>query len=201
MFAIFGRKFIDNADAPKNHPGDDSSFMAGLYEKYRSFLFQKAAYYTSNLHAREDIVQSAVLRLMRNQDKLCTLDSPALTAYVTLTVRSAALSYLQAEHRDSLNALPLNESLEEDIIPLDGIGQLTLEEQMLLGNRDDEIRTAIGRLSERDQIALLGKYFLELDNRELAELLDVTPGTLRTVLCRARSRILQELKKEGILHE
>ena len=151
------------------------------------FLFQKAAVYTTNPHAKEDIVQNAVLRLMRNEDTLRTLDSAALTAYLALTVRSAALNYLREERRDSL--------------PIDGSVQLTLEEQMLLGHRDGEIRAAIGHLSDRDRMALMGKYFLDLDNQALAELLEVTPGTLRTVLCRARGRALEELRKEGILHE
>ncbi len=200
MFAIFGKIFSGSSAAPQDQ-SDEASYIAGLYIRYKAFLFQKAALYTDSLQAKEDIVQNTVLRLMRNVDKLRTLDSPALTAYIALTVRSAALNYLREESRDSLNALPLNEELEEECLPLDGSVQLTLEEKMLLGHRDAEVRTAIERLSERDQIALMGKYFLELDSRTLAELLGITPGTLRTLLCRARSRTLEELKKEGILHE
>ena len=192
MFVLFGRKFFDSENAPRCQSCDETSYIGGLYERYKVFLFQKAAVYTTNPHAKEDIVQNAVLRLMRNEDTLRTLDSAALTAYLALTVRSAALNYLREERRDSLNALPLDENLEEDCLPI---------EQMLLGHRDGEIRAAIGHLSDRDRTALMGKYFLDLDNQALAELLEVTPGTLRTVLCRARGRALEELKKEGILHE
>lgn len=201
MFAIFGRAIANRPAAQHDKTAEEPSYIAGLYNRYKAFLFQKAALYTNSPHAREDIVQNAVLRLIRNEDKLRTLDSPALTTYMALTIRSAALNYLREERRDSLDALPLDERLEEECISLDGSIQLTLEEQMLLGHRDGEVRAAIGRLSERDQIALTGKYFLNLDNRTLAELLGVTPGTLRTILCRARGRTLEELKKEGILHE
>lgn len=201
MFAIFGRVLSGRKDPQPGQSGGETSFVASLYDRYKAFLFQKAALYSDNLHEKEDIVQNTVLRLMRNEEKLRTLDSPALTAYLALTIRSAALNYLRDESRDSLDALPLSEELEEQYVPLNGGAQLTLEEQMLLGNRDSEVRAAIGRLSERDQTVLLGKYFLELDRQELAELLGVTPGTLRTVLSRARGRALEELKKEGILHE
>lgn len=199
MFAIFGRKLFDSESAPRRQSGDDVSYIGGLYQRYKAFLFKKASLYTNNPHAKEDIVQSAVLRLMRNEDKLRTMDSAAVTAYLALTVRSAALNYLQSEYRDSLDALPLDERLEEDCLSINGNIQLTLEEQMLLGHRDNEIRAVIGRLSERDRMALMGKYFLGLDSQTLAELLGVTPGTLRTVLCRARGRALEELKREGIL--
>ena len=201
MFAIFGRTFAARPGTPRGQKPENPPYIAVLYSRYKAFLFQKAARYTDNLHAREDIVQNAVLRLIRNEDKLRTLDPPALTTYMALTIRSAALNYLREERRDSLNALPLDEMHEEECIPLDGSIQLTLEEQVLLGNRDKEVRAAVARLPERDQIALTGKYFFDLDNRTLAELLGVTPGTLRTVLCRARGRTLEELKKEGILHE
>lgn len=201
MFAIFGRAFANRPAAQHSKKAEEPSYIAGLYNRYKAFLFQKAARYTNNLHAREDIVQNTVLRLMRNEDRLRTLEPPALTTYMALTVRSAALNYLRDERRESLDALPLDENLEMECTPLDGSAQLTLEEQMLLWHRDNEVRAAIQHLSERDQIALVGKYFLELDNRTLAELLEVTPGALRTLLCRARGRAWEELKREGILHE
>ena len=201
MFAIFGKIFSADTVGSQVQNDGETSYIANLYRHYKAFLFQKAAHYTNNPHEREDIVQNAILRLIRNEDKLRTLDPAALTTYIALTIRSAALNYLRDEHRDSLDALPLNEGLEEECIPLDGRGQLTLEEQMLLGHRDDEVWAAVSCLSERDQTALVGKYFLELNNRELAKLLGITPDTLRTVLCRARNRTLKELKKEGIRHE
>lgn len=71
---------------------------------------------------------------------------------------------------------------------------------MLKGQRDEDLRNAIGRLSERDQLLLTGKYFLELDNRELADILGVKPSGMRVLLFRARNRALKELIKEGILH-
>ena len=201
VFTIFGKAFVGGKAEPHGKEVEEPLYIADLYNRYRAFLFQKAGLYTDNLYAKEDIVQNTVLRLIRNENKLCALDPPALTTYITLTVRSAALNFLRAEDRNRMNALPLEEDDEEDYIPLDGSVPLTLEEQMLLGHRNDEVRAAIGRLSERDQAALLGKYFLEMDSRELSELLDVAPGTLRTLLCRARARVLEELKKEDILHE
>lgn len=202
MFAILARKLFDHTGVPTKHPGGNFPFTEGLYQKYKALLFQKAGQYTNDPYSKEDIVQNAILRLLRREDRLRTLEPAALTAYLALTVRSAALEYLRVEHRDSLDALPLPNEEDEEYIPLySPEAPLTLEEQMLLGHRNEEVRAAIERLSERDRLALLGKYFLELDNQELAELLDVTPGALRTLLCRARGRVLNELREEGILHE
>lgn len=200
MIAMFVRKLTEGMTVSHDDGAEKVPYMVCLYQKYKAFLFKKASFYTNDPHAKEDIVQDAVLRLIRNEGKLRAMDPPALATYIVLTVRSAALNYLRNEHRNSLDALPLSEALEAECVPLDGSVQLTLEEQLLLGHRDSELRAAVGRLSKRDQAALVGKYFLGLDNRALAELLGVNQNTLRTVLCRARSRTLAELKKEGILH-
>jgi len=201
MFAIFGRKLSESVHKPHGLHAKDAAFMASLYQKYRALLFQKAGAYTNDPYAQEDIVQEAVLRLTRNAERLQALEPAALAAYMALTVRSAALNYLRAERRDRLDALPLPEDDEvQQKIVFERGPQPTLEEQMLLGHRDEKVRAAIARLSERDQAALLGKYFLELDSQELMELLGVTAGGLRVVLYRARNRALKELVKEGILH-
>lgn len=197
MFATLARRLFDHTEASSKQLGGGSSFMEGLYQKYKALLFQKAGQYANDPYAREDIVQNTVLRLLRREERLRALEPAALTAYLALTVRSAALEYLRAERRDGLDALPLPDEEDEEYIPLySAETPLTLEEQMLLGHRNEEVRTAIERLSERDRLALMGKYFLELNNQELAELLNVTPGALRTLLCRARGRVLDELRRE-----
>ena len=106
MFVLFGRKFFDSENSPRCQSCDETSYIGGLYERYKVFLFQKAAVYTTNPHAKEDIVQNAVLRLMRNEDTLRTLDSAALTAYLALTVRSAALNYLGQPERAAAGRKP-----------------------------------------------------------------------------------------------
>lgn len=202
MFAILARRLSHRAEASSERPGGDFSFMEELYQKYKALLFQKAGQYTGDPYAQEDIVQNTILRLLHREERLRALEPAALTAYLALTVRSAALEYLRVEHRDSLDALPLPDEEDEEYIPLySSEAPLTLEEQMLLGRQNEEVRAAIERLSERDRLALLGKYFLELDNQDLAKLLDVTPGALRSLLCRARGRMLNELRKEGSPHE
>lgn len=182
-------------------PCNDADFIEALYLKNRAFLFQKAGSYTQNSDAREDIIQETVLRLIRNVDKLRMLSPTALLCYLSLTVRSAALNYFKSETRDSLNALPLSESEETcDVWSERCRVQLSLEEQILIGQRDEEIHAAINRLSDRDQLLLAGKYFLELDNSELADLMGVSRDHLRVLLYRVRERAKKELIKEGVLY-
>lgn len=189
-----------SVDAPDKEEHDDSAYMVSLYLKYKSLLFQKASIYTKDPYAQEDIVQETLLRLMKYVPKLRSLEQAALVAYLTLTVRSTALNYFQTERRDSLNAIPLPDDYDEqERVRIDSPVQLSLEERVLEGCRDQELHKVISRLSERDQLLLTGKYFLELDNYELADILRVKPSVMRVLLFRARNRALKELIKEGIL--
>lgn len=200
MIAASAKNPAETINGPSEKVCDDSDYMVALYQKYKSLLFQKAGTYTKDPYAKEDIVQESLLRLMKYIPKLQTLDAAALTAYLTLTVRSTALNYFQDERRDSLNAVPLPDDYDlQKCVRLDSPVQLSLEEQVLKGQRDEDLHNAIGRLSERDQLLLTGKYFLELDNRELADILGVKPSGMRVLLFRARNRALKELIKEGIL--
>lgn len=201
MIMIFAKNPKLSTAAPGKEEPDDSAFMVSLYLQYKSLLLKKASIYTEDPYAQEDIVQETLLRLMKYIPKLRSLESAALVAYLTLTVRSTALNYLRAERRDSLDAIPFPDDCDaqEDLVRIDSPVQLSLEDQVLEGCRDQELHKIIGRLSERDQLLLTGKYFLELDNFELADILRVNPTTIRVPLFRARNRALKELIKEGIL--
>lgn len=199
MFVVLIRRLFDHENNNSTCSDKDFLLIAELYQRYRAFLFKTASKYTDDPYAKEDIVQNTILRLMRRETCLHTMDPAAVMTYIALTVRSAALDYFRIEHRNSLDALPLPSEDDEGYPLYVGNDQITLEEQMLLEHRNEEVRAAIGRLPERDRVALLGKYFLELNNQELAKLLNVKPGAIRTLLCRARGRILKELEKEGIL--
>lgn len=200
MIALL-RKDPDDAVHPRQEePNNDRAYMTTLYQRYKAFLFRKAGTYTRDPQTLEDIVQDTLLRLIRNTTRLRTLEPAALTAYLALTVRSAALNHMEAERRDSLDALPLDDGEVQTDRLRSSRSQPTLEEQVLLGLRDRELRTVIGRLPERDQALLTGKYFLELSTQELADDLGTTAAGVRVMLSRARKRALNELMREGILH-
>lgn len=205
VLAVLAQILINKSVEANDRPSDDSLFdsiyISRLYQQYKAFLFQKAGMYTTDPSAKEDIVQDTVLRLIGKSRKLRTMDPAALVTYLALSARSAALNYLRAEQRERLDALPLPDDDEESYFPYDVEFQPSAEELVLLNHRKEEVRAALSRLSDRDQIALTGKYYLELDNRELAEILDVTPGALRTLLSRARDRLLKQLGKESFLYE
>jgi RNA polymerase sigma factor (sigma-70 family) len=71
------------------------------------------------------------------------------------------------------------------------------EATVLDSERRRELLTAINELSADDRIAIAGRYFLDLTEAEMATILDVAPGTVKSRLFRARGRLQQRLLEAG----
>ena len=66
--------------------------MLGLYEKYHKLMYSIAGK-TANPADCEDIVQSAMIRLIQNCATLMCLDEPALVKYISITVRTTSIKH------------------------------------------------------------------------------------------------------------
>ena len=161
-------------------------FFREFYEQYKDFLFYIAGNYANSPSQREDLVQDALVRLITNADTLRGLTHGQKAKYIQLTVKAVWLDR-QEPHR------------LEDLLALD--------QAMLEACRGPEAATVAGEavqalregISPRDWMALEGKYLLGYSHRELGELLDVDPHTLRSLVSRARKRakkLLEAMEKE-----
>ena len=73
----------------------------------------------------------------------------------------------------------------------DGAGQRLVDVE-----RDREVRAALARVPQPYRTALHSFYWLELPVAEIAELLGVAPGTVKSYLYRGRARLSRYLKAE-----
>jgi len=75
------------------------------------------------------------------------------------------------------------------------------EASALAGERRELVLTALRRLREEDRLVIAYRYFLELSEAEMAEALDVAPGTVKSRLSRALGRLRElaavELRLDG----
>jgi len=57
-----------------------------------------------------------------------------------------------------------------------------------------ELMGALGVLSARQRTAVVLRYFVQLDDKQIAECLDCAPSTVRTLLSRAMTKLRRELR-------
>lgn len=174
-------------------PPDDQEFLIKLYQDYHLLMFSTAGKYTSNAHDKEEIVQSALVKLVENVDRLRTLECCALTTFVVILTRNVAINYLRHLNVIQKHAYPLSEqdsaALADDFSSLD--------ELVILRDRVSALERIWPQLSEQEQLLLSGKYILGLSDAELAQLVGCKSSSVRMKLTRARRNALYKMRENG----
>lgn len=131
----------------------------------------------------EDAVQDALLKLWLIRDRLTLYRSP--DALATVVVKNLCISRLREQQTEAL-PLPENMGIRSELSPDHDMEER--ENHMWL------YRTIQGLPSA--QMTILKMSQAEgMSNRQIAHVLGITETSVRTALCKARHKLLEELKK------
>ena len=128
----------------------------------------------------EDAVHQAFLSLAEHFDRLATLPSTELEAYLTVVVERKCIDLLRQQSR--LSGSPFDET-----IPL-----------VTPAPCGDALADAMGRLPPRYREALLLRHACGYSTRETAALLELSFAAAQKLLYRAREALRTELEREAI---
>jgi RNA polymerase sigma-70 factor (sigma-E family) len=151
-----------------------------LYEQTAVSLIRLAYVILSDRQAAEDAVQDAFCSLYRRFDRLA--DTDALAQYVRASVINGCRSALRrrsVRHRKVMYELPAP-SPEADILGHE--------------ERSDVIR-AVDRLPGRQREALVLRFYLDLPDEEIARLMNIRPGTVRSTIHRALAALGETMRE------
>jgi RNA polymerase sigma-70 factor (ECF subfamily) len=161
---------------------DEEGDFTGLVERQARFVFRVAYAVLLNAHDAEDAVQEVFLKLCRNGGWRNIANERAFLARVTWRVA--------LDHRQPSGA-SVRQDLDE---PLDPPSPAPNPEQSALAaNHQAAVHAMIDRLPENLRIPLVLSAFDELNSREIAVILTIPEGTVRTRLQRARQLLRQKL--------
>lgn len=165
----------------------DRNLLTALYLKYQRLFLKKAQQCSGDNHA-EDILQEAMLRVIRRVDTLKTLTEPQMVAYIDRAIFSCAMNHRRKE------------AGEPETSTVDDVADLSLED---IADRLDrsELSTRLGlelaKLPEQKRNVLIYKYIFQYNDDEIAELLAIKPDSIRMVLTRARRDLHQSIMEGG----
>ncbi len=178
--------------AGAERPPEQESLIAELYENYKRLMFSTAGKYTANPADREDVVQTALERLIRlfaqpSQPRRVS------AAYISFTVRSVAVDLLRKQGREAERCVSAEDArLWEVAEPGNGP-----DAALAFSEDAARLRRALAQLPEEDSLLLRGKYIFDQTDRELALLLGCKADSVRMKLTRARRRAMELLRDEG----
>ncbi len=169
----------------------DLEALGELYDKYRTQVFRTALSITRDRDAAEDILQEVFLKLYRYSERIDTSVSLAPWLYrVTIN-----LCYTQISRRKRwLTAL---EGVIENVVapPSRACPERQTERDELQG----VIQQAIDTLSPGQRIVIVLHYLADLSLKEIAYVLELPEGTVKSRLYYGRENLRRRLESNRAL--
>ena len=179
-----GRPLEDQQLVERAKRGDVDAYQV-LVQRHQDAAFRTAYFVAGQTGDAEDAAQDAFVKAYRALGSFRSGSSfkPWLLAIVANEARNRIRS---ASRRESL-ALRLAESRHRG-------GAVPSPEGAALARADQEaLVSALGELSGEDRLVIAYRYFMEMNEKEMAEALGCRPGTVKSRLSRALARLRERL--------
>lgn len=161
--------------APARVRADPESAVTALYQEHALSLIRLAHIMLGSRAAAEDVVQDAFYGLYRRWDHLA--DQEKALGYLRSSVLNGSRSVLRAAGKPRLLPMPGPDTSAELVV--------------LASERSREIIAALRTLPDRQREVLVLRFYLGLDDNQIARDLRMNPSTIRS----ARRRGLAALKR------
>ena len=153
-------------------------------EHLRPKLYRFALAITKRTDEAEDVVQEVGIRLWERRDELDELRS--VEAYAMSAVRNRCLDYVRSPHHRNDELTEIHDAAHEQ----------TPHERLEQTDMAAFVRRLIGRLPEQQQMVIRLRDIEGYELDEIAGILGMNDGAVRTALSRARQKIRDELLKQ-----
>jgi RNA polymerase sigma-70 factor (ECF subfamily) len=176
---------MEDGEAIRRLKRGDMGGLEMLVSRYQVKAVRTAFLVTHDEALAEDVVAEAFVRIyhrIRGFD-----ETRPFEPYLMRSVFNGALNAIRRQRRS---------------VSLDGneveVGALlakaqSVESQVEYGQLQENLLSALSRLSPRQRTVVVQRYYLEMTEREIAEDLEVAPGTVKWLLNAARARLRQLL--------
>ncbi len=177
---------MEQSEVKKLVSQNDNEARRALFEAFYGRTFAVVYNILRRRENAEDITQDAFIKAFQNIDQL--QDQSKFGAWLTVIASNLARNYLKREKKIILT----------DELPEISTGSFSndTEEEALRGLEIDRVRKAIRTLpTEQYQVVVL-QYYHDLKVEEIASMLGIRAGTVKSRLFRAREKLAGELELE-----
>ena len=181
---------MDDLQAIRRLKNGDISGLESLIACYQAKALRTAFLVTQDEMTAEDVVYAAFVRFY---DHIQQFDEQrSFEPYFLRSVVNAALNTIRREKKH----IQLNAEIEPTELQ-DLLAHAALvEDQVEFLQIKQQIRDALLALPARQRTAIILRYYLEMNEKEMALELDAPPGTIKWLLNAARARLRELLGAE-----
>lgn len=151
-----------------------------LYEEYRNLMYMIAVGILHNQEDAEDAVHQAFISILEHLNKISKPTDPSAKSFCATCARNKAVDiYRKNQHNVFIDFDQLQVSVETDF-------------------PEGSLEAAIAKLPDIYRDVILLRYDNGFTVKEIADILAVDISTVRKRITRAKSKLKENLKKEGL---
>lgn len=157
--------------------------LAELYAAHRLALVRLAVLLVDDLASAEDVVQDAFTALARRRNGL--RDPSAAVGYLRVSVVNGARSMLRRRRT------------VRGYTPPRAVETAGPEDRVVVAEEHREVLEAVRSLAPRQREVLTLRYWGGLSEAEIAETLEISPGTVKSTASRALDALERIIEEKG----
>lgn len=166
---------------------EEKNMFLYLYDNYKHYVLYTIRRYVKDIFTEEDLFQDILIILAKNINKIDFQDKRRTTNFVITVSKNYTLNYIKKQERQA-------EDLTEDIGQLRNTQALPLD-YMLKQEEYQELYKELEKLDEKYQAVLELKYFADLNDDSISEILGITKKNVQTRLYRAKLKMKSGLSE------
>ncbi len=182
---------LSDAEAAVRVRQGDQSAYSTLVRNHQESAFRTAFLILRDTAAAEDVAQEAFIRAYRHFGRF--RETEPFRPWLLRIVTNLALNDQRSRTRKRSvidRMLRLQPPIE------DSGAKLGIDAALIAGEEATLLWQAMERLNQADRLILYLRYFLELDQQEMAGVIGKRPGTVKSRLNRASQRLRELIERE-----
>ncbi len=175
----------DDAKTMLRFKNGDKAAFDELYNRYSKRIYTYVLRFVGNVYVSEDITQEVFVRMYG------AVENYKPSARFSTWIFTIATNLVINEHHKNKRM----ESLEDDVVREDAV--LT-EDKVMLEELEHNFFKIINKLPANQKTTILLRSYEGMDYSEIAQVLKVSKKAVKSLLSRARERLMYEYKKENM---
>jgi RNA polymerase sigma factor (sigma-70 family) len=161
--------------------------LENVYEEYNRYIYHLCLKLTRNQTEAEDLMQEVWLKVVRYESYVKDVDH--VKAWLTTICMNTFRDRYRKNVRRSKHILNQPETLDVPVLDLIPSDSLTTEDVLEKGDLSQMVREKIGELDHIYRTTVMYFYVNQYSLVEIAELMKVSIGTVKSRLFRAKQRL------------
>ena len=168
---------------------DDREFMEAFFQKYERLMYSEIYKFTSEPTDAEDILQTVLVKLIEKVKLLRSMDRNPRVNYLITTIKNTSINMVyrrrQIDSLDDIDWFDKNQPQAPN----------TVEDMVFRREAVFRMEAIWPLLDEKSRFLLRARYFLGMNQEEIAAELNIKPDSVRMEMSRARKKVRDLLEE------